>query len=157
MAEKHAAISFLHFRSGQQDYAIDLSTVKEIIRMVEVKPLAELPSFVKGMINLRGEAVPVIDFMNRAGAGQISPNLKNRIILLRLGTLLAGLLVEEVREAITVDVSEVSSNIRSDVVIDAKYIRGAFIVNQTMIVWVDIEKLLSDKEYKELEKGLTHA
>ncbi|HNI12355.1 MAG TPA: chemotaxis protein CheW, partial [bacterium] len=94
MADKQKNLKFLHFRSGNSDYAVELEYVKEIIRSVAVSPMNELPPFAPGVINLRGEIIPIIDFLLRSGAGATTLRLKSRIIITRIHDITAGLLVD---------------------------------------------------------------
>jgi len=68
--------------------------------------------------------------------------------------LLLGLLVDEVREVIAIEESAVSKNVQSEIVIDTKYIFGTFTHENSLVIWVDIEKLLTAKELADLEEGL---
>ncbi len=155
--ETFRVLTLLHFASGGYHYAMELRFVKEILRMAALTRVEELPDFVKGVLNLRGEILPVIDFLARSGAGVTAIDLKKRIIVLKLQSLAIGVLVEEVKETLEIDEKEVSRNIQSEVVIDAKYIMGTFVHSGQVILWVDTEKLFTDGEMHELEKGLTHA
>jgi len=147
-------LQLLHFVSAGRHYAVNLSIVKEVLRMVQMTRVTELPSFVTGMINLRGDTVPVIDFMTRARAGDSTVSLNNRILIMAIKNIVLGLLVDEVREVINVDASSVSKNIQSEIVIDSKYIYGTFLHRSDLLIWVDVEKLLTSGELTELEQGL---
>ncbi len=137
---------------------MDLGYVKEIIRMCALTRVAELPPFVKGLINLRGETLPVIDFLTRSGAGESTTiRLKTRIVILRIKAVTMGLIVDEVKETCEVEESEISKNIQPDVVVNPKYILGSFLVGEQMVLWIDIEKILTAGEMAALEKGLSHA
>jgi purine-binding chemotaxis protein CheW len=156
MAEKSNTLHLLHFCSGNRDYAMDLGFVKEIIRMCSLNKITELPDFVKGLINLRGETLPVIDFLTRSGAGETTIRLKTRIVILKIKTVTMGLVVDEVKETFEVDETEISKNIQPDVVIDPKYILGSFLLDGRMILWIDIQKLLTAGEFVALEKGVSN-
>ena len=156
MAEKSTQLRLLHFCSGDRNYAMDLSCVKEIIRMCSLIKIAELPDFVKGLINLRGETLPVIDFLTRSGAGDTTIRLKTRIVILKIKNVTMGLVVDEVKETFEADETEISKNIQPDVVIDPKYILGSFLLDGRMILWIDIQKLLTAGEFAQLEKGVSN-
>lgn len=157
MAEKNLQISLLHFRSGDKDYAMELSYVKEIIRMAALTHVSELPAFVKGIINLRGETLPVIDFLTRSGAGNTAVHLRTRIVILKIRTVTLGLLVDEVKETFEIEEKEVSKNLQPDVVIDPKYIIGTFLYKDHVTIWVDVQKLFTASEFSQLEQGVVHA
>lgn len=157
MAEKNTQIRLLHFKSGNKNYAMNLGYVKEIIRMAAMNQISELPDFVRGIINVRGETLPVIDFLARSGAGLTPIHLKTRIVILKIESVTIGLLVDEVKETFEVDEKEISKNIQPDVVIDPKYILGTFLYNDHMTIWVDVDKFFTSSEFSQLEQGVSHA
>jgi purine-binding chemotaxis protein CheW len=157
MAEKTSLLPFVHFSSGGHDYVIELRYVKEILRMAAITRVEELPDFVKGVINLRGDILPVIDFLSRSGIGVTPITLKKRIMVLKLKSLSIGVLVDTVKETLEVSENDVSRNIQSEVIIDPKYIVGTFVHDGQLMLWVDTEKLFTDNEMHKLEEGLAHA
>ncbi|KAB2879584.1 chemotaxis protein CheW [bacterium] len=157
MAENNTQLRLLHFRSDNQDYAMDLNCVKEIIRMAALDHVSELPEFVKGIINLRGETLPVVDFLSRSGAGTTAIQLKTRVIIMKIKSVTLGLMVDEVKETFEVEEKDISKNIQPDVVIDPKYILGTFLFNEHMTILVDVQKLFTVNEFKKLEQGVINA
>lgn len=157
MEETNALIRLLHFRSGNKDYAMDLSYVKEIIRMAALNRVSELPEFVKGIINLRGETLPVIDFLTRSGGGETPVHLKTRIVILKIRSVTLGLLVDEVKETFEISGKDISKNIQPDAVIDPKYILGTFLYKDRMTLWVDVQKFFTASEFSQLEQDNMHA
>ncbi|MBX7153010.1 chemotaxis protein CheW [bacterium] len=155
--ENKKKVQLIHFNAGEKDYAVELNCVREVIRMVSFTPVSELPDFVVGVINVRGEILPVIDFMRRAGLGYGRKTLRSRILIMTIKKVNVGMMVDRVREVIEIDPSAVSNNTLADVVLDPKYIKCTFIQRDRMVIWVDIEKVLTDREYSELEKGLEYA
>lgn len=151
MTNKANIIHFVHFRSRGRDYILELSYVKEIIRMVSLTRVAELPPFVRGIINLRGESLPVVDFVNRAGGDETEITLRSRIMVMRVAKTMFGLLVDDVLETLALEKGQLSTNIQSDVVIDPKYIAGTFYLNDQLLIWVDVMKLFSSAEVRQME------
>ena len=146
-------IHFIHFRSKGKDYVLDLKYIKEIIRMASLSRIDELPAFVRGVINLRGESLPVVDFVDRAGGEPTAITLRSRIMVMRMGEVSFGLLVDDVIETLAVDRSQISGNVQSDVVINPKYIAGTFYEGDHLLIWVDALKLFTASEFKKLEEG----
>ncbi len=151
MSETNASRSTkaIHFLAGGRHYAVELHYVKEVLRAVECEAMTELPPFVVGMINLRGEVIPVIDFLERAGGGKTQMKSSSRMMVVRIKNLLVGLLVEEIREVF--ESSEISNQFQSETIIDPKYISGSILHLGDTLILVDMEKLLTDKEFKKLE------
>lgn len=145
-------LKLLHFSSGGTRYAVDVSCVKEVVRMATITPVEEWPPFVLGMLNIRGEMIPILDFLMRARAGTTKQSLSSRILILGIRHLRVGLLVESVREAKTIDIDDISRNVQPDVLIDPKYILGTFQDEKDIVLYIDIEKLLTSKEFHELER-----
>lgn len=156
MVEKHEKIRLIRFFSSGRSYCIDLASVKEVLRAVEFKTVDELPKFVRGLVNVRGEWVPVIDFAARAGGHPLVLEVRHRFILMRIQNVSVALLIERVEEVIDIDPVQVSQNIQDDVVLDRKYIKGTVNYRNSALIWVDITRLLTSKEYDELEKNIPH-
>ncbi len=156
MAEKQERIRLIRFSSSGRSYCIDLLSVKEVLRAVEWNTVDELPSFVRGVINVRGEWVPVIDFAARAGGQPLTLSIHHRFALMRIQDVTVALLVEKIEDVIDVDPTSVSKNIQDDVVLDRKYIKGTVNYRNTALIWVDITRLLTSREYAELEKNMSH-
>lgn len=153
MEPENNKINAIHFKSLEVDYALPLIYVKEIQRIVEITPIKELPGFVKGVINLRGEILPVIDFAERAGLDETPVMLSTRFIVLMVFNVKVALLVDSVFGVIELDPKTVSRNLSRKILIDQKYIEAVFMYNYVGIVLVNIEKILSDKEFENLKRA----
>ncbi len=152
MAETTESMRLIRFSCSGRAYCIELALAREVLRAVELKHVEELPGFVRGLINVRGEWLPVIDFAARAGGTSLPPDVHHRLILMRIRDVALALLVERVEEVIVVSASQVSHNIADEVVLDRKYIKGTINYGKSALIWVDIERLLTSKEYNELVK-----
>jgi len=135
------------------DYALELSYVKEIQRIVEITRLNELPNFVKGVINIRGEIIPVIDFNERAGLEETSVMLSSRLIVVVVFDIRFALLVDSVFGVIALDKKSLSKNLDKKIVISPRYIQGVFVHYYVNVVLVDIEAILSSKDFQKLDKA----
>lgn len=155
--QKELVLRLIHFRSGENDYAISLNFVKEVIRGVAIKKVPELPSFVSGVMNLRGQIVPVVDFMTRAGLGHSEMRLQTRIMILRIKAFLIGVMVDEVREVLLKTEKDISRNLHADVVLDPKYIGGTFVHDGKVILWVNAQKLFTANEFIQMDQRQSHA
>jgi len=156
MAEKMDDMRLIRFSSSGRQYCFELALAKEVLRVVEFKHVQELPDFVRGLVNVRGAWLPVIDFAARAGEAIVSPDVHHRLILMRIKDVSLALLVEHVEEVIVAQMSQVSQNLQDDVVLDRKYIKGTISYNNSALIWVDIDRLLTAKEH-ELMKNVSHA
>ena len=97
-----ASIELLTFQLAEQEYALDIMTVREIRGWTHATPLPHAPQFMKGVINLRGTVLPVMDLAMRLGRPQREQNARNVIIVVKLEDSLTGLLVDAVSDIVAV-------------------------------------------------------
>lgn len=137
---------YLLFSTAGRHYALPLKYTREILRMVTFHPVSELPPFVMGVINLRGYMLPVIDFQQRAGLGKTAISIKTRIIVLRLESLMVGIVVDQVHEVIDIQSNQISDLIKPEVVLNRKYIAGMAVYQDRWVTIVDMKSVLTDNE-----------
>ena len=92
----------LSFRAGAQEFCIDIMAVREIRGWTPATPLPHAPGYVRGVVNLRGAVLPIIDLAERIGLGRAEPTPQHVIIVTQVGTQLVGLLVSAVCDILTV-------------------------------------------------------
>lgn len=110
---------------GDEQYGIDIFIVDNIVRMLKITRVPKSPEYYRGVINLRGEVVPVMSVRRKMGLEDDVIDNKSRIIVLRLEEQgLVGLLVDEVKQVITLAESEIDRNVRNSKRSDAIYING---------------------------------
>ena len=95
------------FRVGGEDYAIDIMRVREIIPPLPVTPVPRAPSFVEGVIRLRGDVLPVVDVRRRLGLPVTSPTRKTKVLIVNVARRQIGLVVDEVTEVLRLPRSEI--------------------------------------------------
>src|SRR5215475_15482288 len=88
----------ISFRIGAQEFCVDIMAVREIRGWTQATPLPQAPNYVCGVINLRGAVLPIVDLSARLGLGVTQPDVRNVIIVVRIGPRLVGLLVDAVSE-----------------------------------------------------------
>lgn len=94
--------NFVAFKAAGQDYCINIMNVREIRRWVPATALPKAPDFVRGVINLRGAVVPILDFSRRLGLSSEPPTSRHVTIIVKVGSKFAGLLVDEVSEILNI-------------------------------------------------------
>lgn len=130
------------FRVAGQDFCIDIMSVREIRGWTETTILPHAQRYVKGVINLRGSVVPVVDLSERLGLGMIEPGPRHVIIITVIGTQTIGLLAEVVSDILTVNdetmqpVPEIASESAR------AYISGMVVAHDKMIRKIDLAKVL---------------
>jgi purine-binding chemotaxis protein CheW len=149
--EKEEERQILVFRVASEELGLDISCVREVLRPQEIYPLPKTPSFIEGVINLRGHIVALIDLKKRLIAKQIEDEPNKRIIVCRVNKFIVGLTVNSLREIITLS----KGNIKPipEVVsmqMEAGVISGIARVGERIIPILDLEHLLTKKEGTEL-------
>jgi purine-binding chemotaxis protein CheW len=116
--------------------------VQEIIRVAEITPVPRAPAAIKGVINLRGRIIPVIDLKRRLGLGEVESTRVARVVVVRLKDRLVGLLVDGASQVLKVPLSIIEPAPEEVVEIDANYIRGVAKLEKRLIILVDLVKIL---------------
>ena len=134
------------FRVGGQEFGIDVMSVREIRVWTPATPIAYAPSYVVGMINLRGVVLPIVDFAARLGFVPTEPNSRHAILVAEAGGADIGLLVEGVSEILTVSNEEVQDvpNVGSDST--REFVYGVLAKQGRMISLVSIEGLSPNRQ-----------
>ena len=138
-ATEHLATFFL----SREEYGVDVRLVQEIIRVSEITPVPRAPKSIKGVINLRGRVIPVIDLKRKLGLGDVDPGRRARIVVVKLQDRLVGLLVDAASQVLKVPVSSIDPAPDAVVEIDADYIRGVAKLPDRLIILMDLQKILS--------------
>lgn len=138
------------FRLGDEEYGIDVMQVQEVLPPSEIAPVPGAPSFVLGIINLRGKVVTVIDTRLRFGLEQREADNKSRIIVMEVGESVAGILVDGVDEVASVRADEIETapNVANEE--SARYIHGVVSRDDGLLILVDASKLLTEDEWEEV-------
>ncbi|MCX7185188.1 MAG: chemotaxis protein CheW [Nitrosospira sp.] len=136
------ANEFLTFTLGQEEYGIGIDRVLEIRSYEAVTRIANAAEFLKGVINLRGMIVPVVDMRIKFSLGKVEYNQSTVMIILNLAGRVVGIVVDKVSDVITLTAEQMrpAPNFSSSFI--AKYILGLGTVGQRMLILMDIEQLM---------------
>jgi purine-binding chemotaxis protein CheW len=136
----------ISFRIGEQEFCVDIMAVREIRGWTQATPLPQAPSYVRGVINLRGAVLPIVDLSARLGLGATEPSVRNVIIVVRIGSRLVGLLVDAVSEVLTASADAIQPT--PDVSCDAvkMFIKGILALEGRMVSWITLDKILPEQE-----------
>lgn len=132
----------ISYRIGEQEFCLDIMAVREIRGWTQATPLPHSPSFVRGVINLRGAVLPIIDLKARLGLGVCEPNARSVIIVVHVAGRLVGLLVDAVSEIVAVDGASVqpTPSVSCDTV--RQFVRGIITIEQRMISWIALDQVI---------------
>jgi purine-binding chemotaxis protein CheW len=145
---------FLTFVLGDENYALDIMTVKEIRGYEEVTKIANAPAYLKGVLNLRGDIVPIVDLRLKFNVGEATYDEFTIVIMLMVGERIVGIVVDEVSDVIKVSESEIKAPPEFGVAFDSAYLHGLTSINEQMIILVNIQKLISSDELGLLDASL---
>lgn len=146
-----AAGEYLTFVLGQEEYGLEILKVQEIRGYDAVTKIANTPDFIKGVINLRGTIVPIVDLRLKFHLGLVEYNEFTVVIILNLGGRVVGIVVDGVSDVIALQESQIRSVPELVSSIDTRYILGLGSVDERMLILVDIERLMSSQEMALLE------
>ncbi|MDD5181232.1 MAG: chemotaxis protein CheW [Gallionellaceae bacterium] len=148
-AGSHSAVSnneFLAFTLGKEEYGIDILRVQEIRGYDAVTAIANTPPFIKGVINLRGVIVPIVDMRIKFNLGNVEYNQFTVVIILNLAHRVVGMVVGGVSDVITLTPEQIKTAPEFGSALDTRYINGLGAVGQRMIILIDIERLMSSRD-----------
>lgn len=133
---------FVIFKLDKEEYGVDIKKVTTIERLIAIARVPKTPDYIKGVINLRGEIVPIIDLRKKFELDTVEENDDTRIIILKIGEISAGIIVDSVSEVtqLTEESIESASNFSSGHALD--YILGVGKLNNRIITLLDLEKLV---------------
>lgn len=146
-------LQLVTFNLVGEEFGLPILDVREIIRMVDVTPVPNSPDFVEGVINLRGQILPVIDLRKRFKLETSDADEDTRIVVVEINDNLIGLIVDGVNEVLRIPSDTV--NPPPQIVssgIGAEYIQGIAHYNEKMIILVDLERVFSNDEIENLAK-----
>ncbi len=142
---------YLTFVLGSEEYGIEILKVQEIRGYDAVTKIANTPEFIKGVINLRGSIVPIVDLRLRFHLGNVEYNQFTVVIILNLSGRVMGIVVDGVSDVITLQASQVRPVPDLVATIDTKYLVGLGTVENRMLILVDIERLMTSQDMALIE------
>ncbi|QET05739.1 MULTISPECIES: chemotaxis protein CheW [Cupriavidus] len=141
-----AGEEFLAFRLGREEYGIDILKVQEIRGYESVTQIANAPAYLKGVINLRGTIVPIIDLRIKFRQEKISYDQYTVVIIVDLNRRTTGIVVDGVSDVLTLSQSQIKPTPQLSGGMETDYIRGLGSVENRMLILADIEKLMGVEE-----------
>lgn len=140
---------YLVFILAEQEYGIDILKVQEIrgYEAQTVTRIANVPSFIKGVTNLRGVIVPIVDLRIKFNLDQVSYDHQTVVVILNLESRIVGVVVDGVSDVLNLQNSQISDAPQfGSSVLSTEYLTGIGTVDERMLILVDIEKLMTSEE-----------
>ena len=141
-----APAEFLAFTLGQEEYGIDIQKVQELRGYESVTRIANAPEFIKGVVNLRGSIVPIVDMRIKFNLGTPTYDDLTVVIILHIGGRVMGMVVDSVSDVITLGSDQIKPAPRMGAALDTDYMIGIGTLEQRMVILVDVVRLMSSQE-----------
>jgi purine-binding chemotaxis protein CheW len=147
---------YLTFALAHEEYGIGILKVKEIIGMMSITTVPQTPEFVKGVINLRGKVIPVVDLRLKFGMEEIEYTERTCIIVVEIAgassAVLMGIVVDSVSEVLNIRGDDIEDAPTFGASLNTKYISGMAKIEGDVKILLDIDRVLSETEIASLEK-----
>jgi purine-binding chemotaxis protein CheW len=158
--EAHAGL-YLAFKLANEMYGVEILVVQEIIQMVPVTKVPRMPEFVRGVINLRGKVIPVVDLRTNFGMASHEDTTETCIIVVEIASkgrmLTTGVVVDQVAEVTDVGVDQLEPPPAFGAAVDTTFLRGVAKVDDKVIMLLDIQRILGADEMAQMESLSTAA
>lgn len=148
---------YLTFRLADEEYGLEILKVQEIIQMQTVTRVPRTPEYVRGVINLRGKVIPVIELRKKFGFSTFEDTEKTCIIVVQIAAsseafIVMGIIIDEVREVLDIKAENIEGTPSFGTSINTDFILGMGKMNDSVKILLDIDKVLSLQEITELQK-----
>ena len=143
---------FLAFTLGKEEYGIDILKVQELRGYEAVTRIANSPDFVKGVVNLRGIIVPIVDMRIKFNLGDPVYDQFTVVIILNIAGRIVGMVVDSVSDVITLSPEQVKPAPEMGTALNTDYLIGLGTIDERMLILVDIDRLMSSSEMGLIDK-----
>lgn len=158
--DKTGIRQYLTFKLADEMYAINVASIKEVLTVPKITKVPKMPPFMSGIINLRGNVVPVLDLCKKFGLGETTMTEDTAIIVSEVDTvredgtkeeLIIGMFSDEVQKVVTIENEEIEPPPKIGVSIDTEFISGMGHIEGNFIIILDINRVLNGKEIETLQ------
>lgn len=152
LAENSGQEQFITFTVGEQEYGVDIMSVREIKGWVETTLLPNTPEYMRGVLNLRGVIVPIFDLRCRFGLGETEATNLHVIVIIAVKDRMVGILVDTVSDILTVSSSDIRDVPKMETLIEEEYLSGLVTIEERMVALLNQERLF---DAQVIEKGIS--
>ncbi|OQA81669.1 MAG: Chemotaxis protein CheW [bacterium ADurb.Bin243] len=142
------------FRLGVEEYGVSIMKVQEIIRMQEITKVPQMPDFIEGIINLRGNVIPIIDLRKRFGLSCAEKTIDSRIVVVSVRERIVGIIVDGVSEVLRLSEEQIEPPPPAVSTAGREYIKGVGKLEKRLLILLDIDKILSSEEHNVIESAI---
>lgn len=140
------------FSLANEEYGVAITQIQEIIRQPDITRIPGMPSFIEGVINLRGRIIPVIDLRKRFNLERVEMTDKTRVVVADAAGQTIGLVVDSVSEVVNLPQDQIDPIPPSIATIDSEYLSGVGKMDKRIVILLDLSKLLGDLERVAIEQ-----
>ena len=144
---------FLTFKVADEEYGVDVLKVQEIIRYREPTKMPNAPDIVKGVINFRGEVIPMVDLRKKFNLELKEYDDFTVVIILEVKSKIVGIIVDMVSDMLSFNDEDIQTNLEFGSHVDMKFIKGMARIEDRLIILLYLDKLLSFEEYKAISSA----
>jgi purine-binding chemotaxis protein CheW len=148
---------YLTFTLDSEQYAVDISKVREVLEFTSVTKVPRTPEFLRGVINLRGSVVPVVDLRAKFGLGQTQKSVDTCVVITEVEgkgeKLVLGALADSVQEVIELEPKAIEPPPKLGTRVDIGFIRGMGKRDERFLIILDLDKVLTEEELREAAEG----
>jgi purine-binding chemotaxis protein CheW len=137
---------YLTFTLGYEEYGVEILKVQEIKGYSAITPIPNTPAYLKGVMNLRGTIIPVVDLRAKFGMAEAEYNQFTVIIVVTVGAKIMGLVVDAVSDVLNIPRADIQETPDFGAQVDARFINGMAKAGEKLVVLLDIDKVLSGEE-----------
>lgn len=154
--QRHLAGKYLTFYLADEEYAVEILKVQEIIQMQNVTKVPRVPPFVRGIINLRGKVIPILELRIKFGMDSVEDTDKTAIVVIKISNgesdVTTGIIIDDVKEVKDLEAGNIEAAPSFGTDIDTDFIMGICKAETNVSILLDIDKILTDKEVSSLTK-----
>ena len=154
IAAAKQANEFLTFTLGNEEYGVEILKVQEIRSYEEPTTIANAPPFLKGVVNLRGVIVPIVDMRIKFGLANADYNQFTVVIILNVAHRVVGMVVDSVSDVLQLSGEQIREAPQFGASLDTEYITGLGTVDERMLILIDIEKLMTSRDMALTDQAL---
>ena len=147
---------YLTFELGEEVYGLEILKVQEIIGIMSITQVPQTPEYVRGVINLRGKVIPVVELRRKFGLARVEDNDRTCIIVVQVtggdGAITMGILVDEVSEVVDIDADQLEPPPSFGATIDTAFILAMGKLEKNVVVLLDVDKVLTSGEMAMVNK-----
>ncbi len=147
-----AESQYVIFKLGNEEYGVDIMKVKEICEFKKSTKVPNTPYFVDGIINLRGEIIPIINLKKRFKIDGNEINSDTRIIVININDRNVGFIVDAASQVLRISEDEIEKAPEIIAGVDRQYINGVGKIDDKIVILLDLEKILTEEEKEKLEE-----